>query len=133
MKLIMLFSMLISISISSYGQLGSISGSITEDEFGDPVFEAFIKAVGEEGGTISDLDGVYSLDLRAGVYTLEISHPTYNTLTFKNVHVTEDKVTILDVKMSTGQDKLDQVTISVRAKKAEGDDDIIAMCEIICQ
>lgn len=122
-----LFLTLLATSLVGFAQTGTIRGTITDNQYGDPVFQAFIKVTGASSGTISDLDGMYNLEVAPGVYTLEITHASYDKLTFTNVTVSEGKVTVVDAKLGEGANVLKKTVIDRRKKKAEGDDEIISM------
>ncbi|MFT5725816.1 MAG: TonB-dependent receptor, partial [Bacteroidia bacterium] len=112
----------------SYGQNGTVRGTVTAKEDGAPVFEAFVKIVGTETGTITDFDGKYAIDLPPGVYTVEISHLTFSALTFTNTKVSDGSVTVVNGKMGYGEAvQMGATEFSVRRRKAEGDDEIISM------
>ncbi|MBO6518137.1 MAG: carboxypeptidase regulatory-like domain-containing protein, partial [Bacteroidia bacterium] len=118
---------LIMLSMVGLAQTGTIRGTVTDNQYGDPVFEAFVKVVGESSGTITDFDGMYSIDVAPGIYTVEITHATYSKIEFTNVKVSEGKVTVVDAKMGEGENVLKKTVIDRRKKKAEGDDEIISM------
>ncbi len=123
----MLFLALSLISVIALAQKGTIRGTVTEDQYGDPVFEAFVSVVGQSEGAITDFDGMYNLQVDPGTYTLEITHTTYNKVTITNVVVKADNVTIVNSKMGQGDNVLTTSVIDRRKKKAEGDDEIISM------
>jgi Ca-activated chloride channel family protein len=89
-----------------------ITGTITEDETGEPVFGAAVIVKELNTGTISDLDGKYSLTLPSGSYTLVFQHVGYETRTFSAIKIKEGETRILNVQFSTGLEMLDMVIIS---------------------
>lgn len=127
MKHLILTISLACIGLLSFGQKGTIRGTITDKQYGDPVYEAFIKVVGQESGTITDLDGKYSIDIEPGIYTVEITHQSFAKISFTNVKVTEGGVTVVDAVMGEGNNVLKETTLDIRKKKAEGDDEILTM------
>ena len=94
---------LVLLGLLSYGQTGTIRGTVTQQEDGEAVLEAFVKVAGSETGTITDLDGVYTIEIEPGVYTIEITHLTFNSKTFTNIKVSEGSVTIVNAKMGYGE------------------------------
>ena len=118
---------LLMIAMTGLSQTGTIRGNVTNKKYGDPVYQAFIKAVGSSSGTITDLDGLFNLEIAPGVYTIEITHTSYDKLTFTNVRVKDGEITPLNAQMGEGNVTLKQTTISRRRKKAEGNDEIIKM------
>ena len=57
----------------------TISGTITDSTNGDPLIGASILVSEGTGGTITDIDGSFSLDVPAGVEQVEISYTGYQT------------------------------------------------------
>ena len=62
----------------SYGQGLTVSGKIT-DENGDAILGASILLKGTSTGTITDLDGMYTLNVNDGSGTLVFSYIGYET------------------------------------------------------
>ena len=119
---------LVMLTLLSFGQTGTIRGTVTQREDGEPVLEAFVQVAGSQTGTITDLDGVYSIEIEPGVYTVEITHLTFNSKTFTNIKVSDGSVTIVDAKMGYGEaSTLGTADISLRRRKAEGDDEILSL------
>ncbi len=119
---------LVLLGLLGYSQNGTVKGTVTQEEDGQPVFEAFVKIIGSETGTITDLDGNYSIDFAPGIYTVEITHLTFTTKTFTNITITAGSVTVVDAKMGYGEaSTLGTADISLRRKKAEGDDEILSL------
>ncbi|MFQ5445677.1 MAG: SusC/RagA family TonB-linked outer membrane protein [Saprospiraceae bacterium] len=83
----------------------TISGTVTDAETGDPLIGANILAVGTSTGTITDIDGTYSLQLPDGITELEVSYTGY---TAKRVALGVSNV--VDVALSAGS-VLDEVVV----------------------
>ena len=116
------------LSITAFAQNGTIRGTVTTaDQYGDPVYEAFVKVIGQQSGTITDFDGMYNIEVLPGTYTLEFTHQTYEKVTYSNVTVKEGEVTVVNVKMGESNNVLKQTVFDLRKKKAEGDDEIVSM------
>ncbi|MFT7590614.1 MAG: TonB-dependent receptor [bacterium] len=119
---------LVILGLLSFGQNGTIRGTVTQQEDGQPVFEAFVKIVGSTNGTITDFDGQYAIEAIPGIYTLEITHLTFTTRTFTDITVLTGSVTVIDTKMGYGEaNTLGTADLSLRRKRVEGDDAIISM------
>ena len=67
----------VSPSVSIQQQTGKVQGTVVDGN-GEPVIGATVKVKGEKGGTITDLDGHFSLDASKGV-SLEVSYIGYKT------------------------------------------------------
>jgi TonB-dependent receptor len=97
----------------AYAQQGKVRGTITDGTYGDPLIGAFIHVVGVQNGTITDLDGQYTLPLDPGNYNIEISYEGFETVVLENVRVEADKVTEKNVTLyETSGDVLDAGTVT---------------------
>ncbi len=79
-----------------YGQNGTIRGTIYDNETGEYLPGVTIFAEGTSTGTITDLDGNFSISLTPGKYNLRISFISYETITLENIIVTPGEVTVLN-------------------------------------
>jgi hypothetical protein len=73
--------------------LFTIRGKVTDAVSGEPLVAANVRVLGTSRGTISNTQGIYSLSLDAGTYTLVYSYLAYQSDTFHvdlNVPVTHD-------------------------------------------
>lgn len=82
-------------------QKGKVTGIVT-DEKGEPVIGANIKIKGVSIGTITDVNGAFSMEVAQGA-TLEVSYIGYNTKEIKvvssslNIQLTEDTLNLDEV------------------------------------
>lgn len=82
-------------------QVGKLQGTVV-DASGEPIIGATVKIKGAKGGTVTDLDGHFSLDAAKGA-TLDVSYIGYRTVSVKatssNLTITlqEDAQQISDV------------------------------------
>ncbi len=95
----------------------TVSGVITDSKTGDPIIGANILVKGTTTGTISDLDGSYSLNASEG-QTLVISYIGYS-----NKEVVVGASSTIDVALQEGE-VLDEVVVvgygTVKKKDATG-------------
>ncbi len=95
----------------------TVSGTITDDG-GEPLIGASILVKGTSSGTVTDIDGSYSVDLPDGSTTLVVSYTGFET---REIEVGASNV--LDITMSEGV-ALDEVVVTGlgirRDKKALG-------------
>ena len=68
-----------------YAQQLTITGTVTDKGLGDPVIGATILVQGTTNGTVTDMDGKFSLDVSKGDI-LHISYIGYQPQTIKGVH-----------------------------------------------
>lgn len=94
-KLLSLFALLLA------AQLGlaqrTITGSVKDAETGEPLIGANIVAAGSSTGTISDVDGSFSLEVDESVLELEISYTGYTSKTVSIVGISK-----LEVELTAG-------------------------------
>ncbi|KRT14653.1 SusC/RagA family TonB-linked outer membrane protein [Pedobacter ginsenosidimutans] len=92
-------------------QPGNISGRIV-DEKGGPLPGATLKVL-ETGQTIqTDPNGNYTLSLKPGNYTIEISYISFLTQRMTGVTVKEGKTTALSFSMKPADNQLSEVVVS---------------------
>ncbi|MEN8121682.1 MAG: SusC/RagA family TonB-linked outer membrane protein [Bacteroidota bacterium] len=139
MKKLLLFLALFSLmGIQIYAQ-NTITGTVTGAD-GDPVIGATITAKGHAGiGTITKLDGTYSLDVPSGVTTLifsfvgmqnqevEIGGRTTISVTLQNDDIGIDEIVITALGLEADRDKLSGTitTVSSESIKNTGESGII--------
>ncbi len=86
----------------SAGVTGKISGTITNQESGDPLVGATIQIPGTNFGRISDADGRFViLNIPPGIYTLQVSFIGFETVRIDNVPVTADLTTLFNLPLKT--------------------------------
>ncbi|GAB5553234.1 MAG: TonB-dependent receptor [Saprospiraceae bacterium] len=93
----------------------TISGLITEVGTGAPLIGANVLVVGTSSGTVTDIDGKYSLEVPLGTEALEFSYTGYET---QSISIT-DQTSTLDVNLAAGE-LLDEIVVtgySVERKK----------------
>lgn len=90
--------------LTEISQTKKISGTI-KDEKGEPIIGASVSIKGTSEGTITDLDGKFSLDVPAGA-ELQISYIGY----IQQLIPIKDK-TILDVTLKEDTQKLEEVVV----------------------
>ncbi len=86
---------------------GTIQGTV-KDDLG-PLFGASVVVKGQTAGTITDIDGFYSISLTPGTYTITISYIGYGTVS-QEATITAGEKTTLDVTLVEGL-SIDQVVI----------------------
>ena len=79
-KLFLTLGFMLLLSCAMYGQGTTVGGSITSAD-GEPLIGANILVVGTNDGTVTDIDGSFSLVLPAGAEQLQFSYLGYATQT----------------------------------------------------
>ncbi len=98
-------------------QPGRILGKILDDQ-GGPLPGANIRIIQGGQAIQAATDGSYSLNLKPGSYTLEISYLSFQTQLITEVVVREGKNTVLDVVMKASPNGLKEVVVTSSYKKA---------------
>ncbi|GAB4375943.1 MAG: TonB-dependent receptor [Salibacteraceae bacterium] len=103
------------------GGKGIVRGTVYEESTGFPLIAANVVLQGTTTGTITDLDGVFSLELPAGKHNLQISFITFQTLTITDVEVKPGEVTNLgDIMLKENTQLLEEVVVTAEAvRKSE--------------
>ncbi|MEZ4957512.1 MAG: carboxypeptidase-like regulatory domain-containing protein, partial [Saprospiraceae bacterium] len=96
-KCLLLFLVAMGMSSLAMSQR-TITGVVTDSESGDPLIGANILVVGTSSGTITDIDGSYSLQVPNGATELEFSYTGYS---IKKVALGDSNV--LDIALSSGE------------------------------
>jgi outer membrane receptor protein involved in Fe transport len=119
MKFIAIVSALL-LSMTAYGQNGSIKGSIIDDKTGEALIGATIVVENTTNGTVTDLDGKFVLpNLAPGLYNVSVSFISYSTTTIKDVEVKAGEATILNnIRLSEEVLETDEVVITAEAIKS---------------
>ncbi|MCF8234760.1 MAG: TonB-dependent receptor [Bacteroidales bacterium] len=97
-------------------QKGHIRGLIFDSNTGDYLPGVTVLVEGTNTGTITDLDGNFSLAIKAGTYNLIISYISYSSITISDVFVEANEVTLLDeIGLSEATFELNEIVISAQA------------------
>lgn len=101
-----------------FAQNGTIRGTLTDKNSGDPMMFANVLVLGAGVGETTDFDGNYSLSVPAGTYEMEFSFVGYTTSKITDVVVKAGEVTLIDFQMDDSAVNLD-VEIVVKADKLQ--------------
>lgn len=106
LKQVLSFIILFALVWSANAQTGhTLTGTVTDAENGDPLMGVNIRIEGTATGTITDLDGTYVLEAAEG------SRLVYSYIGYKSVNLTVGKDRVVDVKMSTDSEVMDEVIV----------------------
>lgn len=87
------------------GQGRNISGTVTDDQSGEPIIGANILVKGTITGTVTDIDGKYSLSVPAGSTVIVYSYVGYDTQ-----EITLGASSVIDIRLAAGE-LLDEVVV----------------------
>lgn len=101
----------------SMGTTGKIAGRVTDAATGQPLPFITIIVEGTTHGAQSDMDGYYTvLNVAPGVYTVKASAIGYNAVTVRNIKVSIDFTTKLDVQMAETSIQVNQEVVVVATR-----------------
>ncbi len=113
LKLLSLLALLLTVHLASAQR--TITGTVTDADTGEPLIGANILATGTSSGTITDVDGTYSLRVEEAVTSLEFSFTGFASQTMSIVGLSK-----LDVQLSGGA-ILDEVVVTGYAVERKKD------------
>jgi len=103
-------------TLLGFSQQGTIRGKVFDNKSGESLVGVTILAKGTTKGTITDLDGKFSLKLDAGTYNLRISYISYQTITIEDVKVQAGEVNVMNnIRMKSSNVELKEVVVSAKA------------------
>ncbi|MDB5150814.1 MAG: SusC/RagA family TonB-linked outer membrane protein, partial [Mucilaginibacter sp.] len=95
---------------------GKLTGKVTDDH-GEALPGATVRVAGTGLGDISNAQGMYNITIPDGTYTIEVTFIGYNKLESKNVTITGNQTTVLNLSL-TGGSMLKEVVVSYGKQRA---------------
>lgn len=95
---------------------GIVKGIVTDRQTREPLIGATIQIANTSVGTITDMDGKYSVEIRNGSYTLVVRYVGYKDAVRKDISVGDEPVTI-NFELETDAQSLNEVSVTATAKK----------------
>ena len=114
MNRIIVLAMLLLITVMAQAQNVTVKGTVL-DEVGEPMIGATVKPVGAQGGTITDLDGNYSLEVPKSVKQIEVAYVGYRN---QKVQIKNGRA---DVRMSSDNNQLNELVVIGYGAVKKGD------------
>jgi TonB-dependent receptor len=97
---------------------GIVRGKIFDGSTGETLVGVTVFAQGTTNGTTTDLDGNFTLKVDEGIYSLQISYLSYQTLVIENVEVKADETVVLDnIQLTESTHELSEVIVTAQALK----------------
>ncbi len=117
MKHFIVFTFVMLTSLIAFAEDGIVRGTLIDDETGEPLMYANVLVEELGTGTVTDLDGMLSLELPSGTYTLKLSYVGYQDLTIETVEVKNGEINVLgDIRMKeAGGVGLEEVVVQAKA------------------
>jgi len=114
----LVFLLLILSSVSLMAQTGKVRGKITDAKTGEALVGATVMIKGSNIGTVSDLDGNYTLKhLKPGNYTLVFRYVSFNPKVVTDINVKGKGVVILNIPLQPASLGLKEVEVRAKALK----------------
>ncbi len=116
MKHLLLAFIFILIQQAVMAQTGTIRGTVYEERTGESLVGVTIAVKGTTRGTMTDLDGKFSLDLEEGTYDLQISYISFQTIIIEDLRVVDGEVTLLnEIFLEESSLDLQEVVVTAQA------------------
>lgn len=96
---------------------GRVTGTVV-DQRGDPLVGATVMVQGVGKSIMTDNKGNFSIELKAGIYTLDITYISYESQRITDVKIREGESTSLNIAMKASANTLSQVVVTSTFKKA---------------
>jgi hypothetical protein len=101
-------------AFSAFAQNGFVRGTVIDNETGETLPFSTVSIANTTKATTTDLDGAFSMELQPGNYSIKVSFVGYQNLEVKDVVVTAEKVTELNLRLSEDSEMLEEVVVTAR-------------------
>ncbi|MCS6988323.1 MAG: TonB-dependent receptor [Chloroherpetonaceae bacterium] len=114
-----LSTVLILVSASAFAQeSGKLVGKVTDKESGEELIGASVVVVGTTVGAKTNIDGEYSLTLKAGKVDLRVSYVGYQTRTVKGVEVKAGQTSRVDIELKPEAAQAEEIVVQAEISNA---------------
>ena len=113
-------------ALFSNAQTGFIKGRITDLANSETIPGAKIIVDSLNKGAMTDLDGIFTIALKAGTYNLTVAYPSYQTQKIKEIIIKASDTTQVDIKLEKEVKEVSSVTVKGQVNK-ESNENIIKM------
>ncbi len=111
-----LFVLFLFFTFFANGQDGKIRGKVFDESTGESLVGVTVFLIGTTTGTITDLDGEFSLSLTPGNYNLQFSYISYQTLVIEDIDVPGNEAIYLpNIALKQSTIELNEIVITARA------------------
>jgi len=117
-KFVYLIYLLTLFAFTATAQTGTIRGSVFDDATGESLPGVTIFLEGTTKGTLTDFDGLFSLNTEPGVYNLRISYISYETTIIRDLQVKAGEVSLLEnIRLKEARIELSEVVVTAQAAR----------------
>ncbi len=97
---------------------GIIRGTVYDDVTGETLIGVTVFLKGTTIGSITDLDGQFTIEVQEGTYDLQVSYVSYETITVESLQVKNGEVVLFDnLRMSNSSQQLETVIVAAEATR----------------
>lgn len=112
------FFVFLLISLSAYSQSGLIRGQVIDEANGETLLGVTVVVKGTTTGAVTDFDGKFEIKLAPGIYDIQASFVSYETVTVTGVAVEEGGVAVLDgIRLREAIAELSEVVVTAEVIK----------------
>lgn len=107
-------------AMTAVAQQGVLRGIVVDAQSGEALIGASValsKEGAAQGGTITDFDGSYTLDVEPGIYVVEFSYVSYTKKTVTEVVIEAGKVNNIDISLEEEAVQLQEAVVTAKAVK----------------
>ena len=109
------FLILLGLSIhNSFAQKGDLTGKVIDKEINDVLPFANVQVKGTTIGTTTDFEGIYTLKMDPGVYTVSFSFIGYETVEITEVIIKAGQETTVNASIGPLSNQLEEIVITTR-------------------
>lgn len=96
-----------------YSQSGIIRGQVIDNATGEDLIGVTVVVKGTTNGAVTDFDGKFEIKLSPGLYDLQISFVSFETITITGVSVKSGEVALLDgIRLKESVEELEAVIVT---------------------
>lgn len=104
--------------VTVFGQTGSIRMTVVDDNTGETLIGATVVIDGTTKGTVTDFDGVATLDgISPGTYKLRVSYISYQTTVINDVKVEPGTPNVFTLHLKPADLTINEVVVTAKAIK----------------
>lgn len=118
LKHFLLFAVLVIVSTVTAVAQATLKGKIVDAENNEPLIGATVVVKGSTEGTVTDMDGSFTLNVKNGKIVLAISYVGYNEL-IKNVKITGNNVNLGTISLAPDAIGLGEVSVIASIIKSD--------------
>jgi TonB-dependent receptor len=97
-----------------FAQQGKLRGTVIDNDNAETLIGVSVVLEGTTTGTITDLDGNYSLSLDAGTYTVIYSYISYATQKVTDIIIKANETKTVDIRLGSDAEQIGEVVVTAQ-------------------